>query len=46
VKAIEYHPNGKLKRVEFHEEQAAELAPIEGNFDWTHRYVPAYTNNG
>ena len=33
VKAIEYNPNGTIRRVEFQEEQQA--APIEVNIDWT-----------
>lgn len=31
VKAIEYHENGQLKRVEFREEPPAGTAPVRGN---------------
>jgi len=38
VRALEYHSNGRLKRVEFRGER--EPVSIEVNFDWTHRAVP------
>ena len=34
VKAIEYHPNGTVKRIEFHEQRAIEVQswpPVVGN---------------
>lgn len=42
VKAIEYHLNGRVRRVQFHGEQAP--APVKGEFNWT--YPPLEGHDG